>query len=348
MSISNSILITGGAGFIGSNFALEWCKTSSDKIINLDLLTYAGNISNLQSLSGNDQHLFVHGDIADPILIANLLNKHKPRAIINFAAESHVDRSIASPKDFINTNILGTYNLLEASRNYFESLSDQDKQAFRFLHVSTDEVYGSLSNNDPAFTEESQYQPNSPYSASKASSDHLVRAWYHTYNLPTIITNCSNNYGPYQFPEKLIPLIISNALNGKNLPIYGDGKNIRDWLFVTDHCDAIRTILEHGRIGENYNIGGNNEKTNLEVVQTICELLDKLAPTQSSYKELITFVTDRAGHDRRYAINPSKIQKEFGWFPKESFETGIAKTVEWYINNKEWIVNILSGEYRKS
>lgn len=348
MTISNSILVTGGAGFIGSNFVLEWCKASSDKIINLDLLTYAGNQSNLKSLSGNDQHQFIHGDIADPTLIADLLNKHRPRAVINFAAESHVDRSISSPKDFISTNILGTYNLLESARNYFETLSTQDKETFRFLHVSTDEVYGSLAAEDPAFTEESQYQPNSPYSASKASSDHLVRAWHHTYNLPTIITNCSNNYGPYQFPEKLIPLIISNALSGKNLPIYGDGKNIRDWLFVTDHCDAIRTILAHGRVGENYNIGGNNEKTNLEVVQTVCALLDELVPAQSPYKNLITFVTDRAGHDRRYAINPSKIQKEFAWFPKESFETGIAKTVEWYINNNEWIEHILSGEYRKA
>ncbi len=347
MTTSHSILVTGGAGFIGSNFVLEWCKTSNNKIINLDLLSYAGNLSNLKSLSGNDQHQFVHGDIADPTLIPDLLNKYRPRAIINFAAESHVDRSIASPKDFINTNILGTYNLLESARHYFNALPERDKQTFRFLHVSTDEVYGSLTPNDPAFTEESQYQPNSPYSASKASSDHLVRAWYHTYNLPTIITNCSNNYGPYQFPEKLIPLIISNALSGKSLPIYGDGKNIRDWLFVTDHCDAIRTILERGKIAANYNIGGNNEKTNLEVVQTVCALLDELAPAQSSYKELITFVTDRAGHDRRYAINPSKIQKEFDWFPKESFETGIAKTVEWYINNNEWIAEILSGEYRK-
>jgi dTDP-glucose 4,6-dehydratase len=358
MTTHDSVLVTGGAGFIGSNFVLEWLKNSQTKVINLDLLTYAGNLSNLQSLDDNNLHHFVQGDIADKELIPQLLKKHQPKAIINFAAESHVDRSITGPEDFIQTNILGTYNFLQSALEYYNSLDSTSKQEFRFLHVSTDEVYGSLEEHDPAFTEESRYQPNSPYSASKASSDHLVRAWYHTYNLPTIITNCSNNYGPYQFPEKLIPLVISNALAGKELPIYGNGKNIRDWLFVTDHCDAIRTILQKGQIGENYNIGGNNEKSNIEVVTIICSILDTLTPPQNiahpktgqnitSYAELISFVQDRAGHDKRYAINPAKIQKEFNWFPKESFETGIAKTVEWYINNPDWVANILTGEYRK-
>lgn len=336
-----TIFVTGGAGFIGSNFVLEWITKSSDRIVNLDLLTYAGNINNLSSIKNNLNHVFIQGNIADEILISDLLKHYKPWAIINFAAESHVDRSISNPSTFIHTNIIGTYNLLESTRKYFDNLTTEERKTFRFLHVSTDEVYGSLKNSDPAFTEESNYEPNSPYSASKASSDHLVRAWFHTYGLPTIITNCSNNYGPYQFPEKLIPLIITNALNGKNLPIYGDGQNIRDWLFVIDHCSAIMNVLEKGTPGECYNIGGNNEKTNIEVVNIICSLLDNLAPQHqnalSSYSKLINFVKDRQGHDRRYAINSTKIQRELGWQPKETFETGIAKTVKWYLDNTEWI-----------
>ncbi len=330
-----TILVTGGAGFIGSNFVLEWVTQSRDRIINLDLLTYAGNINNLSPIKNNLNHVFIQGNISDEILISDLLKHYKPWAIINFAAESHVDRSISNPSTFIQTNIIGTYNLLESTRKYFDNLTTEERKTFRFLHVSTDEVYGSLKNSDPAFTEESNYEPNSPYSASKASSDHLVRAWFHTYGLPTIITNCSNNYGPYQFPEKLIPLIITNALNGKNLPIYGDGQNIRDWLFVIDHCSAIMNVLEKGTPGECYNIGGNNEKTNIEVVNIICSLLDDLAPQHpnvlSSYSKLINFVKDRQGHDRRYAINSSKIQRELGWQPKETFETGITKTVKWYL-----------------
>jgi len=330
-----TILVTGGAGFIGSNFVLEWVTQSRDRIINLDLLTYAGNINNLSSIKNNLNHVFIQGNITDEILISDLLKHYKPWAIINFAAESHVDRSISNPSAFIQTNIIGTYNLLESTRKYFDNLTNEERKTFRLLHVSTDEVYGSLKNGDPAFTEESNYEPNSPYSASKASSDHLVRAWFHTYGLPTIITNCSNNYGPYQFPEKLIPLIITNALNGNDLPIYGDGQNIRDWLFVTDHCSAIINVLEKGIPGECYNIGGNNEKTNIEVVNIICSLLDELAPKHqnglSSYSKLINFVKDRQGHDRRYAINSSKIQRELGWQPKETFETGIAKTVKWYL-----------------
>ncbi len=330
-----TILVTGGAGFIGSNFVLEWVTQSRDRIINLDLLTYAGNINNLSPIKNNLNHVFIQGNISDEILLSDLLKHYKPWAIINFAAESHVDRSISNPSTFIQTNIIGTYNLLESTRKYFDNLTTEERKTFRFLHVSTDEVYGSLKNSDPAFTEESNYEPNSPYSASKASSDHLVRAWFHTYGLPTIITNCSNNYGPYQFPEKLIPLIITNALNGKNLPIYGDGQNIRDWLFVIDHCSAIMNVLEKGTPGECYNIGGNNEKTNIEVVNIICSLLDDLAPQHpnglSSYSKLINFVKDRQGHDRRYAINSSKIQRELGWQPKETFETGITKTVKWYL-----------------
>ena len=330
-----TILVTGGAGFIGSNFVLEWVTQSRDRIINLDLLTYAGNINNLSPIKNNLNHVFIQGNISDEILLSDLLKHYKPWAIINFAAESHVDRSISNPSTFIQTNIIGTYNLLESTRKYFDNLTTEERKTFRFLHVSTDEVYGSIKNSDPAFTEESNYEPNSPYSASKASSDHLVRAWFHTYGLPTIITNCSNNYGPYQFPEKLIPLIITNALNGKNLPIYGDGQNIRDWLFVIDHCSAIMNVLEKGTPGECYNIGGNNEKTNIEVVNIICSLLDDLAPQHpnvlSSYSKLINFVKDRQGHDRRYAINSSKIQRELGWQPKETFETGITKTVKWYL-----------------
>jgi dTDP-glucose 4,6-dehydratase len=340
--IEKTILVTGGAGFIGSNFVLNWIEKSKDRVVNLDLLTYAGNVNNLASIANNPQHIFVKGDIADTELVTNLLKQYKPRAIINFAAESHVDRSISNSSNFIHTNIMGTYNLLEVARKYFDDLTSDEQKIFRFLHISTDEVYGSLEKNDPAFTEESNYEPNSPYSASKASSDHLVRAWFHTYGLPTIITNCSNNYGPYQFPEKLIPLIITNALAGKNLPIYGDGQNIRDWLFVDDHCTAIMTVLEKGKLGECYNIGGNNEKTNLEVVNIICSLLDQLTPPQlknglKSYSELINFVKDRQGHDRRYAINSGKIQRELNWYPNESFETGITKTVKWYLDNMGWL-----------
>ncbi len=340
-----TILITGGAGFIGSNFVLEWIKKSKDKIVNLDLLTYAGNLNNLSSISNDLRHVFVKGNIADASLVSSLFEQYKPWAIVNFAAESHVDRSITNASDFIYTNIVGTYNLLESARKYWENLANEKQNSFRFLHISTDEVYGSLEKQDPAFTEKSNYKPNSPYSASKASSDHLVRAWFHTYGLPTIITNCSNNYGPYQFPEKLIPLVITNALAGKNLPIYGDGHNIRDWLFVGDHCRAIIEVLTKGTVGEFYNIGGNNEKTNLEVVKIICSLLDKLAPQHKngleSYSNLISFVKDRQGHDRRYAIDSSKIQKELNWHPEESFETGIAKTVEWYLDNRNWINNLL-------
>ncbi|MBP7189945.1 MAG: dTDP-glucose 4,6-dehydratase [Rickettsiaceae bacterium] len=349
MKSENVILVTGGAGFIGSNFVLEWLKLVGDdsRIINLDLLTYAGNMQNLLSVKDNERHHFIRGDIRDHEVVSSIFAQYRPRAVINFAAESHVDRSIEDPKSFLDTNVFGTYNLLEGSSKYFEKLSASSKDSFRFLHISTDEVFGSLSPSDPAFTEESKYEPNSPYSASKASSDHLVRAWHHTYKLPTLITNCSNNYGPFQFPEKLIPVIITSAMEGKNIPIYGDGKNIRDWLFVTDHCSAIRIILEKGRVGQSYNIGGNNEKTNLEVVRMICNLLDKMAPSKFSYSELISFVTDRPGHDRRYAINASKIQKEFGWYPTETFESGIEKTVAWYIENSPWVDSIKSGEYRK-
>jgi dTDP-glucose 4,6-dehydratase len=337
-NLNKTILVTGGAGFIGSNFALEWVEKSTDKIVNLDLLTYAGNVDNLASIKNNPKHIFVKGDIADTKLITALLAEHKPWAIVNFAAESHVDRSISDSSHFIHTNIIGTYNLLECARSFWNNLKPDDQKTFRFLHVSTDEVYGSLEKDDPAFTEESNYEPNSPYSASKASSDHLARAWFHTYGLPTIITNCSNNYGPYQFPEKLIPVIILSALEGRKIPIYGDGKNIRDWLYVSDHCSGIREVLAKGIPGECYNIGGNNEKTNLEVVKIICDLLDKLAPpvnSLKSYSELISFVKDRAGHDRRYAIDSRKMQRDLGWSPKESFETGIAKTVEWYLSNTE-------------
>jgi dTDP-glucose 4,6-dehydratase len=358
--LKNTILVTGGAGFIGSNFVLQSMSYADEKIINLDLLTYAGNLQNIKSLSGNPLHVFVNGDIADELLVSSLLKKYNPKAIINFAAESHVDRSIEESSQFINTNILGTYNLLEVTRHYWNSLSEEDRKLFRFIHVSTDEVYGSLEITDSAVTEKSCYQPNSPYSASKAASDHLVRAWYHTYGLPTIITNCSNNYGPLQFPEKLVPLLIVSIFEGKILPIYGNGENIRDWLFVTDHCSAIRLILKNGKVGETYNIGSNNEKTNLEVVQIICSLFDKQLPADKrnlihpqtnkplvSYSELITFVPDRLGHDKRYAINSTKIQQELHWRPTESFETGIVKTIEWYMNNRDWISEIKTGEYSK-
>jgi len=343
-----TILVTGGAGFIGSNFVLDWLAHSDEPVINLDLLTYAGNLENLSSLKSNSKHYFVQGDISDRALLAKLLAQHKPRAVINFAAESHVDRSIHGPSDFIQTNIVGTFNLLESVREYWVALPDAEKAAFRFLHVSTDEVYGSLEKTDPAFSETNRYEPNSPYSASKAASDHLVRAWHHSYGLPVLTTNCSNNYGPYHFPEKLIPLCILNALAGKPLPIYGDGQQIRDWLYVKDHCSAIRRVLEAGKLGETYNVGGWNEKANLDVVHTLCEILDELKPRADgqSYKTQITFVKDRPGHDRRYAIDATKLEKELGWKPAETFESGIRKTVMWYLGNQDWVEHVLSGEYQ--
>ena len=342
------ILVTGGAGFIGSNFVLDWLAQSDEPLINLDALTYAGNLENLASLQGDPRHIFVKGDIGDSELVAKLLAEHKPWAVVNFAAESHVDRSIHGPEDFIQTNIVGTFRLLDAIRAYWGGLADEEKVAFRFLHVSTDEVYGSLATDDPAFKETNRYEPNSPYSASKAASDHLVRAYHHTYGLPVLTTNCSNNYGPYHFPEKLIPLVIHNALAGKPLPIYGDGQQIRDWLYVKDHCSAIRCVLEAGRIGETYNIGGWNEKANLEVVHTLCAILDELSPRADgqAYKEQITYVKDRPGHDRRYAIDATKIEREMGWKPAETFETGIRKTVQWYLDNQGWVQNVTSGAYQ--
>lgn len=341
------ILVTGGAGFIGSNFVLDWLAGSDEEIVNIDLLTYAGNVENLDGLKGDDRHIFVRGDIGDSALVAGLLERYRPRALINFAAESHVDRSIHGPEDFIQTNIVGTFRLLEAARHYWGRLPQGEKGAFRFLHVSTDEVYGSLSGGDAPFTEAHRYQPNSPYSASKAASDHLVRAYHHTYRLPVLTTNCSNNYGPYQFPEKLIPLIIVNALAGKPLPVYGDGQQIRDWLYVKDHCSALRRVLEAGTPDEIYNIGGWNEKPNLDIVHTICRLLDGLRPRQDgSYRDLIEFVTDRPGHDRRYAIDAGKIERELGWKPAETFETGIRKTVQWYLDHPAWVDRIQSGDYR--
>src|SRR5574343_1294510 len=343
-----TILVTGAAGFIGSNFVLDWLAQSDEKVINLDVLTYAGNRENLASLEGDTRHLFVQGDIGDFELVSQLLAEHQPRAVINFAAESHVDRSIHGPEDFIQTNIVGTFRLLEAVRAYYGQLAGDAREAFRFLHVSTDEVYGSLAPTDPAFTEQHGFEPNSPYSASTAASDHLVRAWHHTYGLPVTTSNCSNNYGPYHFPEKLIPLIITNALAGKPLPVYGDGQQIRDWLYVTDHCSAIRTILEKGQVGEVYNVGGWNEKPNIEIVHVLCTLLDELKPDAAgSYSRLITYVTDRPGHDRRYAIDARKIERDLGWRPAETFETGIRKTVEWYLANQEWVANVQSGAYRE-
>ena len=344
-----SILVTGGAGFIGSNFVLDWLAQSDELVINLDKLTYAGNRENLQSLNGDQRHVFVQGDIGDSTLVANLLAQHQPRAIVNFAAESHVDRSIHGPEDFIQTNIVGTFRLLEAVRAYWGGLQSDARQSFRFLHVSTDEVYGSLGKDDPAFTEAHRYEPNSPYSASKAASDHLVRAYHHTYGLPVLTTNCSNNYGPYHFPEKLIPLMIVNALAGKPLPVYGDGMQIRDWLYVKDHCSAIRRVLDAGHVGEVYNIGGWNEKPNLEIVHTVCALLDELRPRADGkpYKEQITYVADRPGHDRRYAIDARKLESQLGWKPAETFETGIRKTVQWYLDNQAWVSNIQSGTYRE-
>lgn len=343
------ILVTGGAGFIGANFVLDWLACSTEPVVNLDKLTYAGNLETLSNLQGNPAHIFVHGDIGDADLVSQLLATHRPRAIVNFAAESHVDRSIHGPGDFIQTNVVGTFKLLEAVAHYWKELSAAEKEAFRFLHVSTDEVYGSLGKNDPAFTEDHPYEPNSPYSASKAASDHLVRAWHHTYGLPVVTTNCSNNYGPYHFPEKLIPLMIVNALAGKPLPVYGDGMQIRDWLYVKDHCSAIRRVLEAGKVGETYNVGGWNEKPNLDIVHTVCSLLDEYRPKSdgSSYATQITYVTDRPGHDRRYAIDARKLERELGWKPAETFETGIRKTVLWYLNNPEWVAHVQSGAYRE-
>lgn len=343
------ILVTGGAGFIGSNFILDWISATGEAVVNLDKLTYAGNLENLAGLKDDSRHVFAQGDINDGKRVAKLLGQYRPRAIVHFAAESHVDRSIHGPGEFIQTNINGTFSLLEEVRAYWQGLQGEEKAAFRFLHVSTDEVYGSLGPNDPPFTETTAYAPNSPYSASKAASDHLVRAYHHTYGLPTLTTNCSNNYGAFQFPEKLIPLIILNALNGKPLPIYGDGMNVRDWLYVGDHCAAIRAVLTGGRLGETYNIGGWNEKTNLDVVNAVCAILDELKPAADSkpYASLITYVKDRPGHDRRYAIDARKIERELGWKPMETFETGIRKTVAWYLDNMGWVENIVSGEYQK-
>jgi len=341
------ILVTGGAGFIGSNFVLDWLAQSDEHVINLDKLTYAGNLKNLQSLQNDPRHLFVKGDINDGMLLAKLLAEHKPRAIVHFAAESHVDRSIHGPADFISTNINGTFSLLEATRAHWLALPQDERATFRFLHVSTDEVYGTLGPDDAPFSETTPYAPNSPYSATKAASDHLVRSYHHTYGLPTLTTNCSNNYGAYHFPEKLIPLVIANARAGKALPIYGDGQQIRDWLYVSDHCAAIRCVLADGRLGETYNIGGWNEKANLDVVHTLCAILDELEPksTGGSYREQITYVTDRPGHDRRYAIDARKIERELGWKPAETFDTGIRKTVQWYLDNGQWVHDVQSGAY---
>ncbi|MEJ2793822.1 dTDP-glucose 4,6-dehydratase [Iodobacter sp. LRB] len=342
------ILVTGGAGFIGGNFVLDWLAQSDEPVINVDKLTYAGNLDTLASLKNDARHIFVRADIGDKAVISELLAKYQPRAVINFAAESHVDRSISGPGEFIQTNVVGTFNLLESVRGYWTDLAAEAKAAFRFLHVSTDEVYGSLASDDPAFTETKTYEPNSPYSASKAASDHLVRAWHHTYGLPVLTTNCSNNYGPYHFPEKLIPLVILNALAGKALPIYGDGQQIRDWLYVKDHCSAIRRVLEAGVVGETYNVGGWNEKPNLDVVHTICQMLDERQPRSDgkAYAEQITYVTDRPGHDKRYAIDAGKLERELGWKPAETFETGIAKTVDWYLTHQDWVQNVTSGAYQ--
>ncbi|MFJ4157052.1 dTDP-glucose 4,6-dehydratase [Pseudomonas sp. NPDC089752] len=353
------ILVTGGAGFIGSNFVLQWCAQNEEHVLNLDALTYAGNLANLQSLEGNAQHHFIQGNICDADLLAKLFAEHRPRAVVHFAAESHVDRSITGPEAFVETNVVGTFRLLEAARVHWNTLEGAEKEAFRFLHVSTDEVYGTLAPNDPAFTETTPYAPNSPYSASKAASDHLVRSYFHTYGMPVLTTNCSNNYGPFHFPEKLIPLMIVNALAGKALPVYGDGQQIRDWLYVEDHCSGIRRVLEAGAFGETYNIGGWNEKANIDIVKTLCGLLDEMAPPADrqvinqttgkpveNYAELITYVTDRPGHDRRYAIDARKIERELGWKPAETFDTGIRKTVAWYLANQDWVKGVMDGSYR--
>jgi dTDP-glucose 4,6-dehydratase len=343
------ILVTGGAGFIGANFVLDWLAASDEPVVNLDKLTYAGNRENLASLAGDARHIFVHGDIGDTALVSRLLAEHQPRAVLNFAAESHVDRSIHGAGDFIQTNIVGTFHLLECVRAHWNGLPESDKAAFRFLHVSTDEVYGSLAKDDPAFTENHRVEPNSPYSASKAASDHLVRAWHHTHGLPVLTTNCSNNYGPFHFPEKLIPLMIVNALAGKPLPVYGDGMQVRDWLFVKDHCSAIRRVLEAGRLGETYNVGGWNEKPNIDIVHIVCALLDELRPRTDGqpYATQIAYVKDRPGHDRRYAIDARKIEQELGWKPAETFETGIRKTVQWYLDHPDWVAHVQSGAYRE-
>ncbi|NNG22673.1 dTDP-glucose 4,6-dehydratase [Telluria aromaticivorans] len=344
-----TILVTGGAGFIGSNFVLDWFAASDEPVVNLDKLTYAGNPANLAALEGDRRHHFVRGDIGDAALVARLLREHRVRAVLNFAAESHVDRSIAGPAAFIATNVTGSFQLLEAVRGYWAELPQDERASFRFLHVSTDEVYGSLDPGAPAFTEEHPYQPNSPYSASKAASDHLVRAWHHTYGLPVLTTNCSNNYGPFHFPEKLIPLVIHNALEGKPLPVYGDGRQVRDWLYVRDHCSAIRRVLDAGRVGETYNIGGCSEMANIDVVHTVCAILDELRPRAdgASYAAQVTFVKDRPGHDRRYAIDAGKVERELGWRPAETFESGIRKTVAWYLEHEDWVANVTSGAYRE-
>ena len=343
------ILVTGGAGFIGANFVLDWFSQSEEPIVNLDVLTYAGNLQNLESLKGDSRHIFVHGDILDRELVSALFKQYRPRAVVHFAAESHVDRSIFGPDAFFRTNVMGTVNLLNCAKAFYDTLEDTEKDRFRFLHVSTDEVYGSLTFDEAPFTEETPYRPNSPYSASKAASDHAVRSWFHTYGFPVLTTNCSNNYGPYQFPEKLISLVINNALSGLPLPIYGDGKNIRDWLYVKDHCEAIRLVLAKGRVGETYNIGGHNERDNLTIVKTVCAILDELRPRKDgqSYVTQITFVKDRPGHDRRYAIDPTKLVKELGWKPKENFETGIRKTVQWYLDHQGWVNGVKTGAYRE-
>jgi dTDP-glucose 4,6-dehydratase len=345
--MKNSILVTGGAGFIGSNFVLDWIETVGTPVINLDLLTYAGNPANLRSLEGDARHIFVRGDICDAALVASLLAEHQPRALVHFAAESHVDRSIVAPDAFVQTNVFGTFNLLRQVRDYWNGLAASDREDFRFLHVSTDEVYGTLGPDDPAFSETTPYAPNSPYAASKASSDHLVRAWHHTWGLPVLTTNCSNNYGPFQFPEKLIPLMILNALEGKPLPVYGDGLNVRDWLFVGDHCSAIREVLAHGRLGETYNVGGNSERKNIDVVTTICDLIDEMRPSAAigPRRNLLTYVTDRPGHDRRYAIDARKITNELGWKPAERFESGIRRTVAWYLDHLAWVEDVRTGAY---
>jgi len=341
------ILVTGGAGFIGSNFVLDWLAQSDEPVVNLDALTYAGNTENLRSLEGDQRHVFFHGDICDRALVERLLATHRPRAIVHFAAESHVDRSIHGPADFMRTNVEGTFTLLEAARGHWSTLAGDEKAAFRFLHVSTDEVYGSLAPEDPPFRETDAYEPNSPYSASKAASDHLVRAWHHTFGLPVLTTNCSNNYGPFHFPEKLIPLMIVNALAGKPLPVYGDGRQVRDWLYVRDHCSAIREVLARGRVGETYNVGGWNEQPNIEIVHAVCALLDELRPDPAGPRtRLISHVTDRPGHDRRYAIDASKIERELGWRPAETFATGLRKTVAWYLEHADWVERVQTGAYR--
>jgi dTDP-glucose 4,6-dehydratase len=347
--MSDTILVTGGAGFIGSNFLLHWLATERTPVINLDKLTYAGNLRNLESISTDRRYTFVHGDIGDRKLVRQILRDHRPRAIVHFAAESHVDRSIRGPDDFIKTNVNGTFSLLEEARTYWMELPEIERRGFRFQHVSTDEVYGSLGPDDAPFHEKTRYEPNSPYSASKAASDHLVRAYHHTYKLPVLTTNCSNNYGPFQFPEKLIPLMILNAHHGTQLPVYGDGKNVRDWVYVGDHCEAVRAVLAGGRVGETYNIGGNNQKPNVDVVETICSLMDELSPNDPvvPHRQLITFVQDRPGHDRRYAIDTTKIEQELGWKPRESFETGLRKTVRWYLDHMKWVTEVTSGAYRQ-